>query len=471
VRKEQERARQHIGLSRREFLANTCRISLLGILASLGGLEAASCALSGAPSIDGRQPPGAVPQLPVNSPDFDLVNTLLQLEHRAAALASETRVGRRLGVKTSGVVDRIFDSHRAHIAVLERVVRDAGATPDPPRDRYTLPTPLGDERRALAVLLEDEANLVSKYAAGLRDLQTVRLARSLSSLLFSCKTHVAAVDRLLDRCTDPSFVFEDIAGQIGRPPSAPRVSAAPSGAGILIAPSAVLQALASFEATTAKVCAVAAQKIYGALQALIHRGAGVSRQVTPAPTPLSTKLEAVGYCVLSKDAEGRIRGPASAELPDAVSILDGSGDVGDDAKGLVSATVSLLEAMAAGHEQRAGFWAAQAAMQDQSQGAVVATSPPLDVAKMPEELSPTAAGVSQEQLAPAPPGGEIPPSQVFQTVVDSELKTATAIAVAASNLGSEALRSKAGDALAAVATATSRLVGIATGGEFVVSEV
>lgn len=454
--------------SRRELLVRASRYSAALVVISLAA-PAAACATGRAPQPQRGSPAAGLPRLPEGSPDFDLLNTLLQLEHRAASLASEARQGRRLGGRAARAVDRIIDDHRIHIAVLEQVITGAGATPGPPRNRYSLPTPLGDERRALGVLLGDETNLVSKYAAGLVEVEAFGLAGPLGSLLFSAQTHVAGLERILDRCTQPAFLFGG--------PWAPGDAASPGalqqapGSGP-VAPHLVLRGLSSIEASAGRICALGAERTATRFQDLEQRTSKRDDAGAIAtPPPATSRLEVSGFCPHLTDAEGRSIGPASADLPTATAILEDEKGVTDDSRTVVSAITSLLSAMSSAHAERAAFWAWAAEIASASGIPADTTATPPASSGVPDELSPTAAGITEERLSTGDPREAPRPGEIFSAVQDGEIKTAAALAVAASNLASEELRSRIAHALPAVATATSRLVGLAVGDEFLVAEV
>jgi hypothetical protein len=439
-------------------------------MASLFGMGVA-CGTRG-PSVPHARPSTeGLPRVPEGSPDLDLINTLLQLEHRVTALSAEAAQRRRLGPRAAQIVDRIIQDHMAHVAALEQLVQGVGSTPDPARHRYSLPTPLGDERRALGIVLEDEVNLVSKYSAAVAGVYTTRLARPLGSLLFSVKTHVAALERLLDRCGQPSFAFEaaDPAVSEARPPASVHPQGPLSGT---VAADVVLRGLSSMEAAAARVCSLAASEVSAAFERVRQMESGRDRAgTTPSPSATLSRVEISGYCLVLRDAEGRVVVPESGDAPTALSVLEGRLDLGGNAQTVVSSVVSLLDAMSSAHSERATFWSSSG--EAVSAGAVVGEpgATPSVTTSLPDELSPTAAGISEDRLGGGESEKKPAAEEVFSVVQDTEVKTATALAVAASNLADKVLRTRIGEALASVATATSRLAGLATGDTFLVAEI
>lgn len=177
--------------SRREFLN---RVALFS------GLIMVAPALSAcAPQQVTAPPIGVVPpRIPEGSPDFDTLNTLLQLELREIALASEVIAGERLDPAPARLVGEIRGHHLAHVDALKRLIDDAGGQAGEARERYVLPTPLGDQRRALSTLLEGELGLADAYRSAIGSLLTPRLTPVLASNLFSDSTHAGALRVQLD---------------------------------------------------------------------------------------------------------------------------------------------------------------------------------------------------------------------------------------------------------------------------------
>ncbi|RIK10449.1 MAG: hypothetical protein DCC49_03185 [Acidobacteria bacterium] len=182
------------------------RRDLLSGAAICSGLVLLAPVLSAcAPQRVAAPPIGVVPpRIPEGSPDFDTLNTLLQLELREIALANEVIAGERLDPDLARLAGEIRGHHVAHSEALRRLINDAGGQAGEARERYVLPTPLGDQRRALSTLLEGEIALTSAYRNAIADMLTLRLTPVLSSNLFADSTHVAALRVALD--SDRSIV-------------------------------------------------------------------------------------------------------------------------------------------------------------------------------------------------------------------------------------------------------------------------
>lgn len=176
------------------------RRELLNRAAILSGLIMVPPALNAcAPQQIAAPPIGVVaPRVPEGSPDFDTLNTLLQLELREIALADEVIAGERLDPAPARLVSEFRGHHLAHAEALRRLIDDAGGQAGEARERYVLPTPLGDQRRALGTLLEGEVGLADAYRRAIGNLLTPRLTPMLASNLFSDSTHVAALRVHLD---------------------------------------------------------------------------------------------------------------------------------------------------------------------------------------------------------------------------------------------------------------------------------
>ncbi len=461
------RRRLQRALSRRDFLSRASRFSAAGLLIGMAGT---GCSRPSAEAPAAGVSVTGLPRLPEGSPDLDLINSLLQLERRAVALASEARGGQRLGDRAQRAVDRMIDDHNFHVAVLEKVIHGAGATPDPPRIRYSLPTPLGDERRALGTLLEDEVNLARKYAVALERLQAFQLARSIGSLLFSTTTHWAALERLLDRCKEPTLDFMEVSDPTNLPASSP-VSTPVRSSG-LIEPGAVLEGLVSIESASGRLCRLGADWLSGRWQAAEQRASSHNEagQSSTAPS-VARKIEVRGFCVVSTDAEGRVIASTSAQPPTADSILSDNRAIGADDSTVLAAAVSLLRAMSSAHSQRASYWAAASgSFSDTGMSSEGRPSPTAEPG-LPEELSPTAAGIDERAFDPDKIAQDARPSDVARVIQDSEIKTAKALVVAASNLASAELRSRIASAVSAVATGASRIAALVTGEDLLVAEV
>lgn len=177
--------------SRRDILRSVPAISALALAAPM---------LAGCSPQPVEAPPvrAGRPRIPEDSTDFDTLNTLLQLEMREVALAGEVIAGDRLDPAPARLAGDIRSHHLAHIDSLRRLIEDAGGQSGEVRERYVLPTPLGDQRRALTTLLENESNLAAAYKSAVSELKTARLAPVLASNLFSESTHVAALKVVLD---------------------------------------------------------------------------------------------------------------------------------------------------------------------------------------------------------------------------------------------------------------------------------
>lgn len=110
----------------------------------------------------------------------------------------EVMAGERLDPLQARLVGEIRGHHLAHADVLRRLIDDAGGQAGEARERYVLPTPLGDQRRALGTLLEGEIGLTDAYRSAIGGLLVSRLTPVLASNLFSESTHVGALKVQLD---------------------------------------------------------------------------------------------------------------------------------------------------------------------------------------------------------------------------------------------------------------------------------
>lgn len=144
------------------------------------------------------------PRIPEDSPDFDVLNSLLQLEFREVALISEIAVGERLDPTEADLAEKMRRHHLAHADVLARLIESVGGKAGEVRERYVLPTPLGDQRRALETLLVSESHLVEMYKFAIGNLTALKLSPSVASNLFVDAMHVAALKTLLE--LSPSIV-------------------------------------------------------------------------------------------------------------------------------------------------------------------------------------------------------------------------------------------------------------------------
>ncbi len=457
-------------VSRREFLARSVRWAAGATLVPAWGVLGGCTASRQQGPVPEPQVAG-LPRIPKGSPDFDTLNTLLQLEYRAAALGEQALQGFRLGERAAGAVGAMADNHRRHAERLRQLVAGAGATPDPPRHRYSLPTPLGDEKRALTVLRQDESNLGLRYAEALARVEAVTLAGPLASILFSTQANAACLERLTDSCVDFGFDFVEPGPfePVGRAsPASP-----PPQAPIFADSGTVLTRLSEFETAASRVCKRAAEDVSERLRLLQDRKRDSSGDSGSPALARGLSVAVQYHCVVLQDPEGRRLSPASERVPSAVSVLEGDTAPPEELVPVVEALRSVLLGLASGHEQRAAYWSSQATELGQASagGDGGPGAPGMSAGRQLEELSPTAVGLGEGDGArPGPDEGQTV-RQSLDAVRDAEIKTARALSVAASNLASEELRSRVGAALSAVARATSRLVGLAFEEDFLVEGV
>ncbi len=413
-----------------------------------------------------------LPRIPKGSADFDTLHTLLQLEYRAAALGEQARQGFRLGERAAGAVGAMADNHRRHAETIRQLVAGAGATPDPPRHRYSLPTPLGDEKRALMVLHQDESNLALRYAEALARIEAVTLAGPLASILFSTQANAACLERLTDSCVAFGFDFAEPGpselAERARPASSP--SLAP----VVADPATVLARLSEFETAASQVCKRAAEDVSERLRLLQSRKRDGSAE-SGSPPALARGVSVViqDHCVVLEDPEGRRLGPASERVPSALAVLEGDAAPAEELVPLVEALRSALLGLASGHEQRSAYWSSQATElgQPSAGGGGGPSVPETSSGRQLQELSPTAVGLGQDDGGRPDPAEGRTVRESLDAVRGAEIKTARALSVAASNLASGELRHRVGAALSALARATSRFVGIAFEEDFLVTEV
>lgn len=176
--------------TRREILISGGRLALVaGTVAVIGPLMTA-CGEAVTPATTATEVP---PRLPEDAPDFDRLNSLIQLEHREIALANETLAGGRLDPREAGYVSSIRDHHRFHVDSLAELVSRLGGRPGSSRPRYSLPTPLGDARRALEVLAKNEEAMVAGYRNAIAAVTAMGIGSLLISNLFAEATHFAGL--------------------------------------------------------------------------------------------------------------------------------------------------------------------------------------------------------------------------------------------------------------------------------------
>jgi len=502
-------------LDRRSFLAMGCRLGLC--LATAPALVSA-CTAPPTTSVSNSEGGeiARLPRLPRESPDLDLLHTLEAAERYAVTLCSEASKGARLGDQTQAVVSSIESSHARHLERLGAAITAVGATPDPPRLAYSLPTPLGDERRASGAILRVERNLAALYAYAAGVFSTLELAALAVEMAFSVQTHVAGLEYQLRDCSVLA-AFPDVEAPALFVAEPGRHSRSPTSEGNRATPTVelmvkVVSALVDFESA-------AADNLRRHREWFIagkSRWEGLNRDTNGPSAPGATRglqIQETKGCLYAFDAETGIpESPTPLQTPAASAVVrkasagERTVDPRDQEleRAVLEATATLLESIFKAHEARAAKWAewrdrlsAEAAAEPpDSSGASSRTggdrtAPILDV---PPELRPAIAGL----VSPTPAAGREQSSQIaaetrgslsltdaalpgdpfqptdpdgrFDAMVEVELKSVRALAAAASRLLPKEIRSELARASLGLGTYVVGLVRLSKGSNLALAD-
>jgi rubrerythrin len=126
--------------------------------------------------------------------DAEVLGVLLDMEH--LSIAAYGALGARLRCSQAASAQRFLEHERAHVAALERAIRDLGDTPQParPRAEYdrTFPT-LRGPGDALSFALDVEDTAVAAYADAIGKLATLPLRGLVASILTTESQHAAVL--------------------------------------------------------------------------------------------------------------------------------------------------------------------------------------------------------------------------------------------------------------------------------------
>lgn len=474
-------------LDRRSFLSLAGRLAIAaatGHALVLGGCSETS------PVGDGEAGPAApLPRLETSATELDVLNTLIQAERYLVAICAESSSGQRLSGEVSSLVDTVREGHLAHLAWLESAVQGSGATPSPPRLTYSLPTPLGDQRRALATLLDAEVQLLGLLAGAAETVAPVFASKTLE-IGFSTSAFAAALRWWLEDCPEPR-ALSSIEGN--KPWGRERSGRPVVSSQRLPAASVVLRALAEVEESAA-VRVEAAKDVFWEVASTARKDAASEPGAADGEGRRLSVSVAHG-CVFAWEEPPALPGTRSrVELPSLLEIVRGS-KVGTDRsvrggveEAVLSAASKTLEGIAGAHRERAAAWRLRAGEATPGDESVLGNG-------LPPELSPVASGLREPSLGQTMPaagqaeGGDAegPPDPgtgqgrrtptpgqaggsgieaLVEDVIATEVKSARALAVAASNLAAGDLRVEAFRAVISVADVLSRFVRLGRGTEF-----